>query len=151
MMKIVPNIRLAIGADHRGFELKQKIIEMRLFDDIMVTWSDCGTQSTERSDYPIFAKKVCALICSNDGPRMGILLCGTGVGMAIAANRFKGIYAAVAWNQEIAKRSREEDWSNVLVLPADYLDLIQSIEIITVWLKSEPKAGQYYQRISMID
>lgn len=150
-MKIVPTVNLAIAADHRGFALKQNLIERHLFGDHMIVWHDCGAQDGERSDYPVFAKKLCEQILANTGPDRGILLCGTGTGMAMAANRFKHIYAAVAWSEEIARRAREEDWSNVLVLPADYLDLEQSAKIVTAWLHAEPKAGRYHARVAMID
>lgn len=150
-MKIVPTLHLAIAADHRGFVLKQKLIEQQLFGDYMIVWHDCGASDSERSDYPLFAKKLCEQILAGSGLDRGILLCGTGTGMAMAANRFKNIYAAVAWSEEIARRAREEDWSNVLVLPADYLDLGQSAKIITAWLHAEPKAGRYHARVAMLD
>ncbi len=156
-MKLLPTIHLAIGADHRGFLVKQKLIEQHVLADKIIVWHDCGAQSAERSDYPEFAQKLCKMILENSdkdptaAPTRGILICGTGNGMAIAANRFRGIYAAVAWNAEVARRAREEDWANVLALPADYLDIDAIVEIVTAWLQVEPKTGRHRERVLAID
>ena len=80
----------------------------------------------------------------------GVLLCGTGGGMAIAANRYKDIYAVVAWNVEIARRCKQEDNANVLVLPCDFIAKDDAVIMINEWLSQEFKGGRYAQRIAMI-
>jgi len=101
-------MKIAIGADHNGFAAK-KYIQQQLPD---IDWLDVGTFNEERTDYPIFAKKVSKAILNGEAQE-GVLLCGTGVGMAIAANRFPGIYAGLAWNEEIARLSKEDDNVNI--------------------------------------
>jgi len=107
-------MNIAIGADHRGYALKSAI--MRSMSD--VTWVDVGCQSKERCDYPLFAQAVAKQV-QDKTVDAGILLCGSGIGMSIAANRFKNIYAALVWNVEVARLSKEHDNANVLILPAD--------------------------------
>lgn len=135
---------IAIGADHRGFLYKEFI--RTHYENIF----DYGAFSQERSDYPVFAKLVILKVLSGDVDG-GILLCGSGVGMAIAANRFPGIYAAVAWNKEVACSARQDDWCNVLVIPADFITPDLVLEIIEGWRTATPKEGRYLKRIQMID
>jgi ribose 5-phosphate isomerase B len=141
---------IALGADHRGYTLKEYIKQQSLFGTTDVTWLDVGAFDAERSDYPVFAEQVCRSILEGEAD-CGILLCGTGVGMAIAANRFKGIFAAVAWNETIARASKEDDNANVLVLPADDLSEEQTQRIVAAWLGAHFKEGRYRERITQID
>lgn len=140
------NIKIAIGADHRGFLHKEYIKKQMSHID----WIDVGTHSEERTDYPIFSDKVVQLMC-NDQVQYGVLICGTGGGMAIAANRYEKIYAVVAWNGEIAARCKQEDNANVLVIPSDFVTHIDAVSMISDWLAQEFKGGRYAQRIAMID
>jgi len=139
-------MKISIGTDHRGYDLKLQIIEH--FKE--VEWIDVGTNSKERTDYPIFAKKVCNNILKKES-ELGILLCGSGVGVGIAANRFRGIYAGVCWNTEIAKLAKGDDNINVLVLPADFVSKEQALLIIKSWLETEFKGGHYQKRLEMIE
>lgn len=139
------DMKIAIGADHRGFLQKQYIIK----HVSSIEWIDVGTDNEERTDYPLFADKVVQKITNGDA-QYGILLCGTGGGMAIAANRYEKIYAVVAWNTEIAIRCKQEDNANILVLPSDYVSDVQAVEMITQWLAQEFKGGRYAERIEMI-
>src|SRR5579872_1573304 len=107
-------MKIAIGTDHRGF-LHKEYIKNSMTD---ITWVDVGTHDQERTDYPIYAEQAAQLLLSNSVD-YGILLCSTGIGMAIAANRHKNIYAGVVWNEEIARQSKAEDNINMLVLPSD--------------------------------
>jgi ribose 5-phosphate isomerase B len=141
---------IAIGSDHRGFELKKIILEHKELASHTISWIDEGTFTTERADYPIYAKKVVDAILSKRAD-VGILLCGSGVGVAVAANRYPGIYAGVAWNETVARAAKEDDNCNVLVLPADYSDSEQAIKIIAAWLSATFKGGRYQERIEMID
>ena len=81
----------------------------------------------------------------------GIFVCGSGVGPSIAANRFKGIYAALCWNQEVARFAKEKNGANILILPADYLTLEQAFLIIEAWVGATFKGGRYQERLNMID
>ncbi|TET34808.1 RpiB/LacA/LacB family sugar-phosphate isomerase [Candidatus Dependentiae bacterium] len=139
-------MKIAIGADHHGLVGKEFIKE-QITD---VEWLDVGTLNEERTDYPIFAKKVSEALLSGQ-VQQGVLLCGTGVGMAIAANRFPKIYAGLAWNEEIARSAKEDDNVNVLVLPADYLSNDQMVTMVKAWRDAQFNEGRYAKRIAMID
>lgn len=139
-------MKISIGADHRGYSFKQAII--REFGTI--DWVDVGTDSVERTDYPIFAKQVCQKILSQE-VEAGILICGSGVGMSIAANRHKGIYAGLCWNASVASIAKQDDAINVLVLPADFLDQKEAFVILRAWLDAACKDGVYHLRRAMID
>jgi ribose 5-phosphate isomerase B len=141
---------IALGADHRGYILKEYLKQKTLFGSVSVTWLDLGAFDAERSDYPVFAKSVSQAVLAGKAD-CGILLCGTGVGMAIAANRFKGIFAAVAWNESIARASKEDDNSNILVLPADDLSEEQTQRIVSAWLSAHFHEGRYRERVTQID
>jgi ribose 5-phosphate isomerase B len=139
-------MKIVIGADHRGYGLKQEI--QKIMTDIK--WDDCGTVSSEVTDYPAYAHCAVRKVLTGVAP-YGILLCGTGAGMAIAANRHPGIYAALVWNEEVAKRAKEEDYANILVIPSDYVSTQQAVAMITVWLEATSKEGRYKERIMQID
>jgi len=141
------NFRIAIGADHRGFALKE-FIKQTLDTDII--WTDVGCTSDERCDYPEFAVAVAQRVQKHEDDR-GILLCGSGVGMSIVANRFDGIYAALAWDEIIARLSHEDDNSNILVLPADFVSQERVVDMIRTWLQSSFSGGRYAERIKQID
>jgi ribose 5-phosphate isomerase B len=139
-------MKIAIGADHRGFAHKEYIRAQ--YTDIL--WTDVGAYDNQRSDYPLFSHAVCSVMQSGSVDK-GILLCATGVGMAIAANRFAGIYAAVAWNAQIARLSVEHDKVNLLVLPADYVSSEQVVAIIDAWLAADFLGDRYQKRVDLID
>jgi ribose 5-phosphate isomerase B len=144
-------MNVAIGADHRGFELKEYLKKMyTVYDDKPITWIDVGAYNNHRSDYPVFAHEA-SLLIQKGSATYGILLCGTGVGMAIVANRYHGVYAGLAWNEEVAVQSKQHDNTNVLVLPADYMDAQQTITIVDAWFKASFLAGRYRDRFIMID
>ncbi len=147
---IKKEIIIAVGADHRGFSLKEKLKQQYNSELFAIAWIDVGAYTNERSDYPEFSIAVCQKMLNSDA-QCGILLCGTGVGMAIAANRFTGIYAAVAWNTEIARLSKEDDNSNILVIPADFIEYDQLTSMVTAWLHASFKHDRYEKRIAMID
>lgn len=139
-------MKISIGADHRGYELKRAIIEhFRQYQFL-----DVGTFSLERTDYPLFAKKVCADILAGNAS-LGILICGSGIGMSIAANRYKKIYAALCWAPEVAHYAKKHDGANVLVLPADFVDTELALNIISSWLETGFEGGRYERRLCMLD
>ena len=140
-------MKISIGSDHKGYRLKE-LLKAHFTDH---EWSDVGTlDDKERVDYPIFAKKVSEDVLAKKVER-GVLLCGSGIGMSIAANRFSGIFAALCWNAEVARVAREDDLANVLVLPAYFIDDKLAIKIVDVWLSAGFKGGRYQKRLEMID
>ncbi len=145
-------MNILIGADHRGFDLKNGIMQSlkTTADSQNVNWIDIGCFSRKCCDYPVAAYDlVCAL--QKKQADLGVLLCGTGVGMAIAANRFSGIYAALVWTPELARLAREHDNANILVLPSDYLTIDQSVNLIQAWLGASFEGGRHLRRIEQID
>lgn len=143
-------LKIAIGADHRGIDHKLAIQNGITGDVRKIEWIDVGTHTKDRTDYPIFAHDVVLLMKSGKAD-LGVLLCGSGNGMVIAANRFKGIYAALAWDEITAARARQEDKANILSLPTDYVNPEQSVQLTIIWLNAQFLADRYEKRIKMID
>lgn len=141
-------MKIAIGADHRGYVLKDAILQS--LDDGSITWSDAGCHSEERCDYPLFAQAVAKQV-QDKTVDAGILLCGSGIGMSIAANRFKNIYAALVWNVDVARSSKEHDNANILILPADYISEQEALSLITAWKDASFLGDRYQERLSIID
>ena len=139
---------IAIGSDHGGYKLKEEI--KRYLEEIGTEYKDVGTNSEEKTDYPIYAKEVAKAILYKECEK-GILVCRSGHGMAIAANKFKGIRAANLTSEEDAKFAKADDNVNVLTLGADYLKPEEAIRILRVWLGTEFKGGRYGERIKMIE
>jgi ribose 5-phosphate isomerase B len=139
-------MKIAIGTDHRGFAHKEFIKQQMS----SIEWIDVGTHSTDRTDYPLYADKVVELMAGGHVD-YGILLCASGGGMAIAANRHPHMYAVVAWSVEIARQCKAEDNANVLVLPADFVTGEDAVAMINAWLAETFKGGRYAERIAMID
>lgn len=143
-------MRIVIGSDHRGFNHKEFIKANLSMPGREISWVDVGSASLESCDYPIFAQEVVEALQTNQAD-VGILLCGSGVGMSIAANRFKGIYAGLAWNEEVACLSKEHDNVNVLVLPSDFVSTEQAISMIEAWINAEFLGERHQRRIELID
>jgi ribose 5-phosphate isomerase B len=139
-------VKIAIGADHRGFECKKLIVS----NVTTINWLDVGCFSSERCGYPEFAKLVVQSILDGHVSK-GILLCASGIGMSMAANRFNKIYAGLCWTAEIAKIAKEDDNINVLVIPTDFVTPEQCLIIINSWLKAEFKSGVHRERLDQID
>ncbi len=139
---------IAIGADHGGYKLKEEI--KRYFEEKGIEYKDFGTYDEERTDYPIYAKKVSEAI-QNKECENGILVCRSGYGMTVVANKFKGIRAAAILNEESVKNAKADDDINVITLGGDYLSTNQAICIIRNWLGTEFKDGRYKERIKMIE
>ena len=145
-------MKIFLGSDHNGHHLKTQIKQFLLTNGHEVI--DEGDKNPEpKDDFPIFASKVVTdMLASDENEPMGILICGSGQGMAMAANRFKGIRASVIWDLAEAKMSRNDDDSNVLCLPARIIDEDHAKSIIETWLKT-PFAGasRFSRRISELD
>jgi RpiB/LacA/LacB family sugar-phosphate isomerase len=141
-------MKIFIGADHRGFQLKKRI------DDVLKGLGhevvDMGTQTEDIAcDYPQIAYKVAMEVVHNPGSR-GILLCMTGIGHSIAANKVPGIYAALVYNKEVSALSRQHNDSNVLVLGSKFVDEANMLEIIKIWLSTEFEGGRHLRRKEQI-
>lgn len=143
-------ITIAIGADHRGVQLKSALISSVTLAHVDLEWIDIGCFEEDYCNYPLYAQQVAEAIRSGKAT-CGILICSTGVGMAMAANRFTSIYAALAWNEEVARLSREHDKSNVLVLPSDFVTIELAISMTTSWLTATFQEGRYQKRIKILD
>lgn len=143
-------MKIAIGSDHRGFELKQYVQEKSNQFNQKISWFDVGCFSLERCDYPEPSRLV-ALEVQAKMVDAGILLCGSGVGVSIAANRFRGVYAALVWDEETARLAKEHDLANVLVLPADFISKEQALAMVKAWLDATFLEGRYRKRIDMVD
>ena len=143
MAEIIP-----IGADHAGFELKEKLVaELK---QLGYAPEDIGTHSAESTDYAGYAHQVADQVARGEVKR-AVLLCGTGLGMAYAANRHHGVRAAVAWNSEIAHLAREHNDANVLVLPARFLTAEEGVKILKEWLATPFAGGRHQRRIDKIE
>ncbi|MFH0898847.1 MAG: RpiB/LacA/LacB family sugar-phosphate isomerase [bacterium] len=139
-------MKISIGSDHRGYELKKFLMQSLT----NIEWLDRGAFSQERVDYPVYAKKVCNDILSGQTER-GILICGSGIGMSIAANRHKGIFAALCWNVEVARASRQDDNANILVLPANFVSDQEALALCKEWMLTPFKGDRYEKRLLQID
>jgi ribose 5-phosphate isomerase B len=141
-------MKIAIAADHAGFEEKEKI--KKTLDKMGAEYTDMGTDSTASVDYPDFARKVGEAVADGEYER-GILVCGSGTGMAIAANKVPGIRAAVAWNEEIARLSRQHNNANVLALAARYIPDEEQEKIVKTWLETTFEGGRHERRVEKIE
>ena len=135
--------KLYIASDHAGFALKSKLCDR--FESLV----DLGTNSEESVDYPDFARKLTNEVLK-DPDNLGILICGTGVGMSIAANRVKGIRAGLVSNNEIARLIRQHNNANVLVLPGRFMDEGEAIKSVKTFIETEFEAGRHQARIDKI-
>lgn len=141
-------MKIALGADHGGFALKE-IVKKHL-EDKGFEVLDKGCYSTESVDYPVYAKAVANSIL-NEEADFGILICGTGIGISIAANRFKGIRAALCSNTTMAKLTREHNDANILALGARMTGDVLALEIVDEFLKTEFLGGRHLTRIQAIE
>ena len=135
-----------LGADHRGYELKEKIKKYLISKNFEV--KDCGTDSKEIAHYPIIAPEVCKKMDKEKDK--AILICGSGIGMSMVANKFKGVRAGICTSVMAAKDGKEHSNLNVLVLPGDFISFDDAIEVVDTWLESEFLNGRYLERLNMI-
>ena len=143
-----PRETIPIASDHAGFEMKERLVGVlrKMGYDVQ----DLGTNSPEASDYPDFAHPLAEEVSRGEAKR-GVLLCGSGVGMDIAANRHPGVRAALAWAPEIAELSRRHNDANVLVLPARFVSEETAERILSTWLTTEFEGGRHARRVHKID
>jgi ribose 5-phosphate isomerase B len=137
-------MKIVMAADHGGYQLKESI-KKNLFQagrNIL----DVGCDSNDSVDYPDYAEKAISSMLTGDCQR-GILICGTGIGMSIVANRHRSIRAAVCFDIHTAKLSREHNNSNILCLGARVLDMDYAMQMVTIWLETEFSGGRHQKRI----
>ena len=139
---------IAIGSDHGGYKLKEEI--KKYLEEKEIEYKDYGTNSEERTDYPIYAKKVAQAIQNKECDK-GILICRSNFGMTVVANKFRGIRAAGISDEEAARFAKADDDINVITLGGDYITTNQAICIIRNWLGAEFKGGRYQERLDMIE
>ena len=139
---------IALGCDHGGYKLKEEI--KKYLEEKEIPYKDFGTNSQERTDYPIYAEKVAKSLQAKECDS-GILICTNGLGMCMAANKFKGIRAAVCSDEALAKQAKEHSNVNVLVLPGESTSITRAVPIIRIWLASEFLKGRYLDRVQMIE
>ncbi len=139
---------ISIGSDHAGFELKQTIINYLTANNFNVF--DKGCYSTDRADYPDYGHAVANSILTNETD-LGILLCGSGNGIAMSANKHSGIRAAICWTKEICKLARQHNDANILVLPARFVENADAIEMVEIFLNEKFEGGRHLDRIKKID
>lgn len=139
---------IAIASDHGGYKLKESV--KKYFESENIQYKDFGTDSEERTDYPIYASKVSKAV-QNKECESGILICRTGFGMGLVANKYKGIRCATCYSAETAKQAKEHSNINILSLPGDYVGIDEAKEIINIWMKSEFLGDRYLKRLKMIE
>ena len=138
---------LVIGADHRGYNLKEEI--KKYLEEKRIEYKDFGTNNTEIVNYPEIASKVAQEV-QEGMAEGGILLCGSGGGMTIVANKFKGIRCECCDSEEAASEAKSHNNINIIALPADKINISTAVATIRAWLGTEALGGRYLERINMI-
>ena len=142
------DLKVAVGSDHGGFRYKEQIIEYLKSRNI--PYFDVGTHTPEACDYPVIARKVAELVISGQANR-GILVCGTGIGMSIAANKVKGIRAALCGDTYSARVSRAHNNANILCLGERLIGEHPALDIVDIWLTTRFEGGRHKRRVDLIE
>ena len=140
-------MNILIGSDHGGYKLKQEII--KYLNELVYGVEDCGCYSEDSCDYPDIAQDVARKVLKTNGK--GILVCGTGIGMSIAANRFKGIRASHCTDTFTARMTRMHNNSNILCLGERITGTGLALDIVEIWLKTEFEGGRHERRIIKLE
>ena len=141
-------MNIAIASDHGGFELKEQLIEYYAKKGILL--QDLGTHSTESCDYPLIARKMTDAILNKQAD-LGILICGTGIGISIAANRVKGIRAALLYNAEVARLAKQHNNANIVVFGGRTQKFEDVVLYLDAFLNAEFEGGRHLRRIGELD
>jgi len=142
MKNIIP-----IGADHAGFELKEKIIGY--LTEKGYELKDFGCYSTDSIDYPDFGHPVAQMVEENEG-MLGILICGSGNGISMTANKHQGVRSALCWKKELAELARQHNNANIITLPARFITEEEGAEMVDVFLSTEFEGGRHQNRVNKI-
>ena len=143
----MPNYRLAIASDHAGYDLKNLLLAE--LEDLGQATFDLGPENNASVDYPDFAHTLCNLVEKGEAD-LGILICGSGTGMTITANKHPKIRAANCWNTEIAQLARAHNDANVLCLPARFISVAEAVAILKTFIATPFEAGRHEQRVAKI-
>lgn len=140
-------MKVALGADHAGYEEKERL--KPVLKELGIEFEDFGAVSTDSVDYPDFAAKVARKVADGEFDQ-GLLVCGSGTGMAIAANKVHGVRAAVAWNEETARLAREHNDANVLSVGARTTPESEIPKIVRAWFETKFAGGRHQRRVEKI-
>ena len=140
-------MKIAIGVDHAGFDYKQEIIKLLVSRDIEV--KNFGAFSTESVDYPDYAHPLSEAVSQGEFD-FGILICGSGNGVCMVANKYQNIRAALCWNEELISLAREHNNANILCLPARFISLEEAKKFIQVFLDTKFEGGRHERRTNKI-
>jgi len=140
-------MKVVIGSDHAGFELKNKLAELLRTMEYEV--EDKGTHSEDSVDYPDFAHEVASAV-NNGNADKGVLVCGSGQGVCMTANKYAGVRASLAWQSDIATLSREHNNANVVCLPARFISEDLAKEIIKAFFSTDFEGGRHERRVNKI-
>lgn len=138
---------LFIGSDHGGLEMKAALVKVLVSRNIPV--KDCGTETSDSVDYPDFAEKVAEAVSRGEA-ELGILVCGTGIGMSIVANKFPGVRAALVTDEFMARMAKEHNNANILVLGGRVLTEERATKMVKVWLDATYEGGRHQHRLDKI-
>ena len=141
--------KIYVASDHAGFQLKQEFLKNFETQEFNIEFVDCGPQNEERVDYPDYADLVCTNI-SADGSTLGLLICGSGQGMAMRANKYPNLRAALCWNTDSATLSKEHNKAQVLCLGARFMNYGEAESILKAFLKADFQEGRHTQRVEKI-
>lgn len=141
-------MNVAIGSDHAGFKLKNELLVYLLEKGLEL--QDFGPDTADSVDYPDYAHKVAESVATGEND-LGILICGSGNGVCITANKHKGIRAALAWEEEIAALARQHNNANVLCVPARFVSKAKAFKIVDAWLNATFEGGRHQNRVSKIE
>lgn len=142
------NMQIAIGSDHAGFELKNDVIVYLLEKGYEL--QDMGPDSTDSVDYPDFAHKVANAVATQENT-LGILICGSGNGVCITANKHQGVRAALCWEPELGSLARQHNNANVLCLPARFIPQEKAFAIVDAYLEASFEGGRHENRVNKIE
>jgi ribose 5-phosphate isomerase B len=145
---LTPSFRVAVASDHAGYPVKRRLQAALRAAGYEVT--DFGTDSEAAVDYPDMARPLARAVAGGECER-GVLVCGSGIGMSISANRYRGVRAALAWSPELAELARRHNDANVLVLPGRFVDGDQAVEILERFLETGFDGGRHARRVTKID
>ena len=140
-------MRIALASDHAGYAEKERL--KGLFDDLGIEFDDLGTVSEESVDYPDYARKVAEQVAHGQ-VEQGVLVCGSGTGMAITANKVPGVRAAVAWSEETARLARQHNDANVLAIGARTTPPAEIPKIVRAWFSTDFEGGRHAARVEKI-
>ena len=140
-------MKIVIGSDHAGFELKENLRNFLVSEGHEVV--DHGTYSLDSVDYPDFAHKVASEV-NNGTVEKGILVCGSGQGVCMTANKYEGVRAALAWSAEIAGLSREHNNANVVCLPARFIEVSEAQNVVKTFISTDFEGGRHERRVNKI-